>query len=273
MTTLKAVHVQKDDDENLVSIWAALSDQTRRRILDLLRERPRTTGEIADEFPTSRFAVMKHLNVLESAGLILIRREGRERWNHLNAVPLQLLYERWVRPYQTLWASRMTNLKSKIEEENVMKTRTAALGQVELEIPIQAPAERIWKALVEETTFWWSKDFYTSQKTKGFHIEPKLGGRMYEDWGDGAGVIWYEIFAINPPLSLDLRGYLAVPYGPAFSLLHLELKANAGETVLMLSDSTIGAPKDDGKAKFDGWKQLFEDGLKNYVESKVAKNK
>ena len=90
---------------------------------------------------------------------------------------------------------------------------------------------------------------------------------MYEDWGDGAGVIWYEAFAINPPHSLDLRGCLAVPYGPAFSLLHLELKANDKETVLMLSDSTIGVSTDDGKSKLDGWKQLFEIGLKEYVEN------
>ena len=91
---------------------------------------------------------------------------------------------------------------------------------------------------------------------------------MYEDWGDGAGVIWYEVFAMDPLHSLDLRGCLAVPYGPAFSLLHLELRAKGNETVLMLSDSTIGAPKDDGgAAKADGWKQLFEVGLKNYVEN------
>ena len=149
-----------------------------------------------------------------------------------------------------------------------METRTAGIEQVELEISMRASPGRVWKALIEETTFWWSKDFYTSQKTKGFHLEAKLGGKMYEDWGDGAGVIWYEVFAIDPLHSLDLRGCLAVPYGPAFSLLHLELRANGSETVLMLSDSTIGSPKDDGAAaKANGWKQLFEVGLKNYVEN------
>ena len=101
--------------EELTPVWTALADPTRRAILDLLRERPRTTGEIADEFPTSRFAVMKHLNVLESAQLIVVRREGRERWNHLNVAPLQALYDRWVKPYHAMWSSRMTKLKSELE--------------------------------------------------------------------------------------------------------------------------------------------------------------
>jgi len=253
--------------DQLITVWAALADPTRRRILDLLRERPRTTGELADEFPTSRFAVMKHLNVLESAGLIVIRREGRERWNHLNAVPLQMLYDRWVRPYQAMWAERMTNLKDRLEGET-METRTVTLEQVELQIKIAAPAARVWKALLEETTFWWSKDFYTSDKTRGVYFEAKLGGKLYEDYGNGAGAVWYEIFAFNPPHSLDLKGNLAVPYGPAFSLLHLELKAEGNGTLFRLSDSTFSASKDDAQTKVDGWRQLFEDGLKQYVESR-----
>lgn len=260
-----AAQKQLEVEERLTSVWAAVSDPTRRQILDLLRKRPRTTGELADEFPTSRFAIMKHLSVLESAGLLLVRRQGRERWNHLNVVPLQSLYDRWVKPYQAIWASRLTNLKSQIEGD-IMETRATVLEQVELEIIIAGSTERVWKALVEETTFWWPRDFYTSPQTKGFHLEPKLGGKMYEDLGEGAGVIWYEVFAINPTHSLDLKGYLAVPYGPAFSLLHLELKASGKKTVLMLSDSTFGISTDGRESKLAGWKQLFEDGLKGYVE-------
>jgi uncharacterized protein YndB with AHSA1/START domain len=143
-------------------------------------------------------------------------------------------------------------------------------SKVELEIEIAASPEQVWKALVEDTTFWWPKSFYTGPKAKGFHIEPRLGGRGYEDWGGDAGVIWFQVFAINPPHSLDLQGCMAVPYGPAHTLLHLELEAKGKGTMLKLSDSTIGLNKgcDGGGSKLDGWKQLFEDGLKKYVEGK-----
>ncbi len=146
--------------------------------------------------------------------------------------------------------------------------QTATIEQVELEITIHAGVQNVWKALLEETTFWWLKDYYTSTKAIGFHIEPKLGGRMYEDWGNGSGVVWYEVFALNPPHSLDLRGFIAVPYGPALSLLHLELTAVDGSTVLKLSDTIFGSSRNNGESKSEGWKELFEKGLKKYVEAK-----
>ena len=78
-------------------IFRALGDRSRRRMLDLLARRPRTTGELSAKFPKlSRFAVMKHLRVLESAGLLLVTRDGRKRWNALNPVPLQEVFRRWV---------------------------------------------------------------------------------------------------------------------------------------------------------------------------------
>ena len=83
---------------------------------------------------------------------------------------------------------------------------------------------------MEDTTFWWPKNFYTGPKAKGFHIEPPLGGRAYEDWGNNTGVIWFQVFALNPPHSVDLQGCMAVPYGPAHTLLHLELVARGAAT-------------------------------------------
>ena len=139
--------------------------------------------------------------------------------------------------------------------------------RVELEIEIHAPVDRVWKALVDDTTFWWPRDFYTSSKTKGFYFEQRLGGKLYEDWGNNSGVIWYEVFAFDPPHSLDLRGYLAVPFGPALSLLHLELETSKVGTILKISDSIFGASTDDGKSKLEGWKQIFEFGLKQFLEN------
>lgn len=102
--------------DDLDDVFKALADPTRRRVLDLLRERARTTGEVSAAFPRlSRFAVMKHLSVLSQAGLVAVRREGRVRWNHLNAVPLRRMYERWVSRYEGVWASALLGLKEAVE--------------------------------------------------------------------------------------------------------------------------------------------------------------
>ena len=99
-------------------IWKAMSDTTRRAILDLLKSRERTTGELCEKFPKlSRVNVMKHLDVLEQAGLVLVKREGKFRWNYLNPMPLQEIYERWVRPHQASWATKAFSLKSHIEKQ------------------------------------------------------------------------------------------------------------------------------------------------------------
>lgn len=99
-------------------IWRALGDPTRRRILDLLRERPCTTGALTTEFSVTRFAVMKHLNVLVDAGLVLVERRGRERFNHLNTVPIRAIYRRWIRPFEKHQADRLLQLKAVVERTN-----------------------------------------------------------------------------------------------------------------------------------------------------------
>jgi DNA-binding transcriptional ArsR family regulator len=82
-------------------IWKALSDPTRRSLLDILRERPRTTGELCARFKTlSRFAVMKHLRVLEETRLVIPKKVGRMRWNHLNVDPIRELDRQWIRHFR-----------------------------------------------------------------------------------------------------------------------------------------------------------------------------
>jgi len=83
------------------AIWKALADSNRRTILDRLKDGPRTTGDLCRSFRTSRFAVMKHLDVLADAGLVVIERRGRDRWNHLDPGPLRVI-ERWLDPYEGL---------------------------------------------------------------------------------------------------------------------------------------------------------------------------
>ena len=89
-------------------IWKALGSAHRRALLDALRDGPKTTSALCEVLPQlSRFAVMQHLGVLERAGVVLVRREGRERWNELNAVPIQRELERWLNGLQQAAASQL----------------------------------------------------------------------------------------------------------------------------------------------------------------------
>src|SRR6187401_3695439 len=89
-------------------IWKALGSPHRRALLDALKDGPKTTSALCEVLPRlSRYAVMQHLGVLERAGVVLVRREGRERWNELNAVPIQRELERWLSSFQQATASQL----------------------------------------------------------------------------------------------------------------------------------------------------------------------
>ena len=105
-------------------VWKALADPTRRQILDLLRDGPRTTTDIVDNFPDlSRFGVMKHLDVLRDSGLVVTRSEGRRRMNSLNAAPLRDVIERWIGKYEGYWANTMLRVKESAESKTHAKRK------------------------------------------------------------------------------------------------------------------------------------------------------
>jgi DNA-binding transcriptional ArsR family regulator len=101
-------------DDNLV--FKALADKTRRFLLDLLFEREgRTLTELESQVDMTRIGVMKHLRVLEEAGLVVTRRSGREKLHFLNPVPIRLIHDRWIDKYTERHASALANLKSNLE--------------------------------------------------------------------------------------------------------------------------------------------------------------
>ena len=111
-------------DDDLDGVWKALADHTRRSILDLLRQGPRTTTEIVEAFPQmTRFGVMKHIEVLREAGLILTRDDRRQRINSLNVVPIRQIYERWVGRFEELWSSHLLRIKEDAEAQTHTKKR------------------------------------------------------------------------------------------------------------------------------------------------------
>jgi DNA-binding transcriptional ArsR family regulator len=99
-------------------VFKALADPTRRELLDeLFREDGQSLSALEEGRSMTRFGVMKHLKVLEEAGLVKTRRRGREKLHFLNPVPIRLVHDRWVSKYAEPWASGLTRLKRDLEEE------------------------------------------------------------------------------------------------------------------------------------------------------------
>ncbi len=103
---------QGDEDK----VFKALAAPIRRAILDALRDDPQTTGALCAAFPKlDRCTVMQHLRVLEDADLVIVRREGRERWNHLNALPIKQIHDRWIGAYAAQAVALLDRLKTDLE--------------------------------------------------------------------------------------------------------------------------------------------------------------
>ena len=99
------------------AIFKALADYRRREMLDMLKKQPRTTGELCARFRSlDRCTVMQHLRVLENADLVIVKRQGRRRWNYLNAVPIREIYDRWIGEYASQAVELLARMKSAIEE-------------------------------------------------------------------------------------------------------------------------------------------------------------
>lgn len=103
-----------DDQDD--ALFKALGHRARRRMLDALKQGPLTTGALCDLLPDlDRCTVMQHLKVLETSGLVVAERRGRERWNHLDALPIHSIHERWIGPYAAYAAHMLSRLKQRAE--------------------------------------------------------------------------------------------------------------------------------------------------------------
>jgi uncharacterized protein YndB with AHSA1/START domain/DNA-binding transcriptional ArsR family regulator len=251
-------------EDALAPIWKALADPTRRRLLDLLRDGPRTTGALAAAFPAlSRFAVMKHLGMLEGAGLVVVRPRGRERWHYLNAVPLQRLYERWVSAYQSQWASSLLGIQRAAEVGEREGGRVEPV-QIEQEVVIAAVPARVFAALVEPDAWWHLRYGRTPDRIT---FEPKLGGRFYQRFdGDDTGVLWAVVTWFEPDKRLVLTGTLDMA-GAIAGVATFDLAPHADGTLLKLRHEAVGPIAAETRASYTaGWQALLGERLKAYVE-------
>src|SRR5205085_10680874 len=122
------------------AVFRALADPTRRSLLDeLFAEDGQTLGALERRLPMTRFGVMKHLRVLEEAGLVTTRRRGREKLHYLNPVPIRLIHDRWVSKYTEPWAAGLVGLKDELEDQ---------MEKV-FEIYIRTTPEHLWEAITD----------------------------------------------------------------------------------------------------------------------------
>ena len=173
-----------DTDE----VFKALADPTRRSLLDeLFKQDGQTLSELEERLPMTRFGVMKHLKLLEEAGLVVSKRRGREKLHFLNTVPIRLIHDRWVSKYAERWAAALSDLKRTLE-----KTMEKVF-----EIYIKTTPERLWQAITDtemrrKYTF---GAVVTSDWTVGSRLEmgaPNAGALL----GDG------EVLEVDPPRRL-----------------------------------------------------------------------
>ena len=143
-------------------VFRALADPTRRSLLDeLFKEDGQTLSALEGRLPMTRFGVMKHLKVLEEAGLVVTRKRGRETLHFLNPVPIRLVHDRWVSKYAEPWAAGLSELKRRLEDRTMEKV---------FEIYIKTTPERLWEAITDPDM----RAKYT------------FGVRMENDWAVGA---------------------------------------------------------------------------------------
>ena len=169
-------------------VFRALADPTRRSLLDeLFREDGQSLSALEKRLPMTRFGVMKHLKLLEEAGLVVTRRHGREKLHFLNPVPIRLVHDRWVSKYAEPWVAKLSGLKSTLED---------TMEKI-YEIYIKTTPERLWEAITDSATR--SKYQFGAQVSSDWTI----GSRFEMRTPDGSAVLGEgENIEVDPPRRL-----------------------------------------------------------------------
>jgi uncharacterized protein YndB with AHSA1/START domain len=245
--------------------FKALADPTRRHLLDLLFARDgRTLSELESEVEMTRFGVMKHLRVLEEAGLVVSRRSGREKLHFLNSVPIRLIHDRWIDKFTERQVSALADLKNQLEEMG-MTTMEQTITQV-YQIFIKATPQAIWDAI--------TKPEFTAHYFFGAQVETtaEVGSPFRYHSPDGSS-LWSDetVLESDPPQRLVVTWRSL--YDPALaaekpSRVSWEIEAQDGGfcKLTVVHDQLEGAPKTAANVAGSGWMMVLS-GMKTLVET------
>jgi len=251
-------------DDDLV--FRALADPTRRLLLDRLFARDgRTLTELEAEVPElTRFGVMKHLRVLEQAGVVVSRKRGRQKFHHLNPVPIRLVFERWIDKYRERRVSALLNLKDHLEGTMTTPMSTATTTQV-YQLYIKATPEQVWAAITEPELV--ARFFH------GARMESAYGevGSSVRSWSPDHTQLWTEntLLESDPPRRL-VHTWRSL-YDPELaeepeSRVTWEIEAVPGEfsKLTLVHDRLDGSPKTAAHVR--GWSYILSN-LKTVLET------
>ena len=256
------------------AVFKALADPTRRTILDRLFERPgQSLGEIEGAFEMSRFGVMKHLRILEAAGLVTTHKVGRTKLHYLNAVPIRELQERWIHKFAAGASAALLGLRAGIEKGAAMAaTETAVTGDVvELErkpehvfaVWIRATPEQVWEAIT--TSDYTLKYYYASTVESDFRAGAPIVYRI-----EGNPAIVGEVIESTPPEKLvttfDAQWDDEVRVDPPSRITWILEQAGEGVTKLTVVHDGF-ASETHTFAQIGGGMPFILSGLKTLLET------
>ncbi|MFT7580632.1 MAG: DNA-binding transcriptional ArsR family regulator/uncharacterized protein YndB with AHSA1 [Myxococcota bacterium] len=282
------------ESEAETRVWKAMGDPSRRRILELLKAGPRTTGELCSAFEMSRYGVMKHMTVLEEAGLLSVQREGRTRFNHLNAVPLQRVHRRFVDRISERHATSLLDLGLHLDrsgatdsrfqrsvlksqhpkERDASMTTPTATSAVQATFHIlqendyAATPDAVWGALTRDIGKWWG--FHIGPDDSAITMDAHVGGQFIERWGDGEGELYATITFLKKGAKITLEGGMGMS-GPGYSKFSFSLAPVGEGTRLTLNHYCHGQQTDTVEASFaEGWRELLGKHLRAWLEDGKA---
>lgn len=247
-------------------IWKALSDKSRRKILDLLRVKELTTGEICKHFKKNmtRYGVMKHLNILHDTDLIIVKREGKNRINYINPLPIQQIYERWVKKYEAGWSSHLIDFKNQLENnqlenntyqknltENKMETQNK-MEKIKFTVAtrIDKPVEEVFKAFTDNHIL--EKYFVTKSSAP----IKAVGDKIEWSWGEIKNYITITEFVENKSVAFTWPAYKA-KYDVN---CRFEFETVDGKTRVVVTEEgwkTDGEGIDSSLANNNGWTNML----------------
>jgi uncharacterized protein YndB with AHSA1/START domain len=246
------------------AVFRALADPSRRALLDeLFREDGQPLRALEQRLPMTRFGVMKHLRVLEEAGLVVTRRRGREKLHFLNPVPIRLVHDRWVSKYAEPWVAGLSALKERLEgDRNSDRDRREGEMEKVYEIYIRTTPDRLWQAITDPEI----RAVYT------------FGNRVESAWSPGAAVTMTnpkadgplaagEVLEVDPPRRLvqtmhALWGDEVRAEGPSRVTWEIEQVADSCRLTVTHDQLREGANEE----LYGGWPMILS-GLKTWLET------